>query len=121
MRCTWTQAKDSLVGAACLWQDLDGLHRDNVPDEAPATSILWAWWPSQDGRVARLRIDEDSVYLAVAEWPSQATDTIAWGEDDGRIAQFRPAVRGPGLVSERFATAVVDEITFIRPSDMTQT
>lgn len=114
MLTDWNQARSLLADATCLWQDLDGLHHQSIPESAPPTSILWAWWDSPDLRVARLRIDGDTVYLAVARWPSDSTHTIAWGGDDGRVQSYRSHTIGIPLTS-RFDYTVIDELTFLRP------
>lgn len=117
MICAWNEARAALEGATCMWQDLDGLHCATAPATAPPTSIVWAWWPYPSDKVARLRIDEDIVYLAEAAWPSGSTPTIPWGADDRRVAQYRSAPDTSITVTARFATAVVDGLTFVRPVD----
>ena len=87
MICAWNEARAALEGATCMWQDLDGLHCATAPATAPPTSIVWAWWPYPSDKVARLRIDEDIVYLAEAAWPSGSTPTIPWGADDRRVGR----------------------------------
>ncbi|WP_066913591.1 hypothetical protein [Millisia brevis] len=118
MITTWADARTQLSGATCLWQDLDGLHRADPPADAPATSILWAWWP--DGRVARLRIDGDDVWYAQDRWDKGRRDTtIAWAADDGRIAGVRvadPATEPAAVVDEQFDVLTRGRLTYIVPT-----
>jgi hypothetical protein len=119
---TWaTAVSGPLAGCTCLWQDLDGLHVEAPPGEAPPTSILWAW--RDDSYLVRARLDGDSAYVAVCEAPGTALDrTAPWAPDDGRVAAS--AGRGPGPdaggVGARYEQVVVGgietgPITFVRP------
>ncbi|MGW0359274.1 hypothetical protein ACWDXV_34225 [Nocardia nova] len=114
MLTDWDDARHRLFGATCLWQDLDGLHREPAPAAIPLTSILWAWWNRADGRTARLRLDSGRVYLAIETWPNDPISTIAWGADDDRPKSFRAA--GNAVVTEQFDIAIIDHLTFIRPT-----
>src|SRR5579875_1003449 len=98
-RMTWTQAAGGpLVGATCLWQDLDGLHVAPPPVDPPPTSILWAW--RNDGVLIRLRLDGDATFVAVHDSStSSPIRTVPWNpgsdnsEGDLRVAASRG--RGP--------------------------
>lgn len=134
-RMTWAKAVSGpLVGCTCLWQDLDGLHVEPAPSNAPPTSILWGW--RGDGFLVRTRLDEDTAYVAaVADLtalgpdagPGTVTTTVPWSVEDGRVAAAVSAAeagRGPepgrGGVGTRYEQIIVDgidtgPITFIRP------
>jgi len=118
-----------LAGCTCLWQDLDGLHVEPPPAEAPQTSILWGW--RGDAHLVRARLDGDDAYVAVHQAPPGAPGaaagaalerTVPWALDDGRVAAS--AGRGPGLgaggVGARYEQVIVGgteagPVTFVRP------
>lgn len=124
---TWAAAVTGpLTGCTCLWQDLDGLHIEPPPGEAPPTSILWGW--RGESYLVRARLDGDEAYIAVhqssasaaAEAPLQRT--VPWALDDGRVASS--AGRGPGPesggVGAGYEQVIVGgtgtgPITFVRP------
>lgn len=128
---TWAAAVSGpLAGCTCLWQDLDGLHVEPPPGEAPPTSILWGW--RGDSYLVRARLDGDDAYLAVRQAPAGAASgtteaplarTVPWALDDGRVAAS--AGRGPGPdaggVGARYEQVIVGgietgPITFVRPA-----
>jgi hypothetical protein len=133
---TWAEALSGpLTGCTCLWQDLDGLHVEPPPFDAPPTSILWGWRGSSF--LVRARLDGDTAYVAVVDdvaaldpdaGPVFAANTVAWALDDGRVAAAVGAVeagRGPGRerggVGARYEQIVVGgietgPITFVRPA-----
>lgn len=53
-RLSWQAARDLLGDSACIWMDLDGVHLEQAPAEAPLASHLWAW---NDNALFRLRVD----------------------------------------------------------------
>ncbi|MFI8774861.1 hypothetical protein ACIGKQ_22250 [Gordonia sp. NPDC062954] len=114
MTTPWPDARRQLADATCLWQDLDGLHCTEAPETAPMTSILWGWWPEAHGQVVRVRLDGDKAYVAVRSWPTNGQPTVPWSRDDRRVAA---AVRANMTVdiTQKYAVAVIDEMTFIRP------
>lgn len=123
-RLDWAAARQALVGASCLWQDLDGLHLAPPPKLAPPTSILWAWWDESE-QVARLRMDGETCYLAVAQMPANSTVTVPWPSEDGRIAHYDGAKPQAPRVDLQFETGVLPspdpatgyaDLTFIRPT-----
>lgn len=127
-RMTWSQAlAGPLAGAACLWQDLDGLHVEAPPAVAPPTSIMWAW--QTGGLLVRLRLDGQTAYVAVHD-PTvhdhavrAPVPTVAWDPTDGRV--IGSAGRGPdarnGGTGARYEQVILDgdgggPITFVRPA-----
>jgi hypothetical protein len=124
-RMTWAAAVSGpLAGCTCLWQDLDGLHVEPPPPDAPPTSILWGW--RGESVLARVRLDGDTAYVAVldvavldvavldvavldvagggadpaapAGADAGAVVTVPWALDDGRVAAAVTAAsagRGP--------------------------
>jgi hypothetical protein len=123
-RTTWALATSTeLVGATCLWQDLDGLHVAAPPPEPPPTSILWAW---TDHTLFRLRLDDTTVHLARCPASTPATATIPWNATaDSRVAAYRPA---PGTGRDGLGTTYLEvtidtgpagPVTFIRPATAT--
>jgi hypothetical protein len=131
-RMTWAEAAfGPLAGCACLWQDLDGLHVEPPPADAPPTSILWGW--RGDSVLVRARLDGDVAYIAMLDETAVGTDTvrvttIPWAPNDGRVAAAVAVVdagRGPGPgrggVGTRYEQVVVGGIgtgpvTFVRPT-----
>jgi hypothetical protein len=121
-RLTWAEAlAGPLVGATCLWQDLDGLHIEAAPAEPPPTSLVWAWRGETD--LVRLRVDSGTVFLATVD-AADAARVHGWGADDlrGRVAAYRPAGTDRGLGAD-FEQVIVDglddevgPITFVRPA-----
>jgi hypothetical protein len=119
-RMTWSQAvAGPLAGATCLWQDLDGLHRDVAPVEAPPTSTVWGWIGS--GRMVRLRLDGDTAYVATCEAAASGQTAKPWSSNDHRVEAIRPEEAVAYL--EPMLQVVVDDvgegagpITFIRPA-----
>ena len=121
-RMTWSAAVSGpLAGCTCLWQDLDGLHVEPAPAQAPPTSILWGW--RGESVLVRVRLDGDTAYVAVRDpaGPGMVA-TVPWRPSDGRVAAS--AGRGPGPerggVGARYEQVVVGgidggPITFIRP------
>jgi hypothetical protein len=136
-RMTWAEAVSGpLAGCTCLWQDLDGLHVEPPPLEAPPMSILWGW--RGGSFLVRVRLDGDTAYVAVVDdamaldpdiGPVFTANTVPWALDDGRVAAAVGAAdagRGPGRerggVGARYEQVIVGgietgPITFIRPSD----
>lgn len=134
---TWAAAlQGPLAGATCLWQDLDGIHREPAPDTAPPTHVVWAW---TDDAMVRVRLDGEEVFLARLSWPLSPADPaprisvihrLPWAGDDKRVAAVRPAgdhtdvlatrwivVRDDGLSSAAGEPArSVGAITFLRPA-----
>lgn len=127
---TWAAAVSGpLAGCTCLWQDLDGLHVEPPPGEAPPTSILWGW--RGDTYLVRARLDGDDAYVAIHQMPAGAAAatggaaperTVPWALDDGRVAAS--AGRGPGPdvggVGARYEQVIVGGIetgpvVFVRP------
>ena len=127
-RMTWAQAAAGpLAGATCLWQDLDGLHVAPAPDNAPPTSILWAWRP--DSWLVRARLDGEIAFVAVHD-ATGLVRTVPWNVGGGQsdpdlrviASQGRspsPAVGGPGATYEQVVVDSIGEgagpVTFIRP------
>ena len=121
---TWTEAVSGpLVGATCLWQDLDGLHTEPAPQAAPLTSILWGW---RDEFLIRVRLDGDTAYVAILLAPGEGTETVPWDlrrEGDGRVAGLRGPATKTGTPFGKFEQLIVDgtaegsgPVTFIRPA-----
>jgi hypothetical protein len=117
---TWAEAvAGPLAGAACLWQDLDGLHVEPAPPAPPPTSILWGW---RGDSLVRARLDGDVAYVAVCD-ARDATPvaTQPWDvAQDERVAAN--AGHGPsadsGGVGSRYEQVVLDgeaPVTFVRP------
>jgi hypothetical protein len=119
-----------LAGATCLWQDLDGLHVDAVPSNAPSTSILWGWRP--DGSLLRVRLDADRAFVfelspAAVEAAGGAVETVPWdvrpnGRGDARVAGVRgpgPDSGGAGAVYEQVVVNGIGDgvgpVAFLRP------
>jgi hypothetical protein len=133
---TWTEAVSGpFAGCTCLWQDLDGLHVEVPPLDAPPTSIIWGWRGSSF--LVRGRLDRDTAYVAVADdvtaldpdiGPVLTAHTVPWALDDGRMAAAVGAAdagRGPGRerwgVGARYEQIIVGgietgPITFVRPA-----
>lgn len=92
-RMPWSAVlKDVLKDYECYWQDLDGAHISAAPQDAPLTSIMWAWPVPADGReLVRLRIDGPTVYVATYQPPAgdQGVPLQPWADDDGRVQQVR--------------------------------
>jgi hypothetical protein len=128
-RMPWADAvAGPLAGATCLWQDLDGLHVEAAPKNAPPASILWGWLDRT--RLVRARLDDGTAFVAVldcadgGELPG-AVRTLPWPAGDGRVAasQGRGPDRQGGGVGAAYEQVVVDGIgdgtgpvTFIRPA-----
>jgi hypothetical protein len=127
-RMSWSQAVvGPLAGAACLWQDMDGLHVSAALGAYPPTSILWAWHP--DSWLVRARLDGDDALIAVHDGQGMAC-TVPWNVDDGSssgdlgVAASRgrgpsAAEGGAGAAYEQIAVDGIDDdaglITFLRP------
>jgi hypothetical protein len=133
---TWSEALSGpLAGCTCLWQDLDGLHVEQPPLDAPPTSILWGW--RGGSFLVRARLDGDTAYVAAvadvaaldpADGPVAPVVTVPWSLDDGRVAAAVGAAdagRGPGRehggVGARYEQVIVGgletgPITFVRPA-----
>ena len=134
-RMTWEQAVTGpLVGATCLWQDLDGLHLAPAPGSSPPTSILWGW--RADDTLIRMRLDGEAVYVAMYEAnPAELTTTVPWrvpedtdggpgSRGDLRVAANRgrgptATQHGAGARYEQIVIEGIDEgtgpLTFLRP------
>lgn len=128
-RMSWADAvAGPLAGATCLWQDLDGLHVEAAPANAPPTSILWGWLDRT--RLVRVRLDGSTAFVAVldcadgGESPG-AVRTLPWSPGDGRVqaSQGRGPDRHGGGVGAAYEQVVVGGIgdgtgpvTFIRPA-----
>jgi hypothetical protein len=127
---TWAAAvTGALAGCTCLWQDLDGLHVEPPPGEAPPTSILWGW--RGGSHLVRIRLDGDDAYVAVyqaapdepvAAGTATIERTVPWALDDGRVAASAGRGPGPGAggVGARYEQVIVGgietaPITFVRP------
>ena len=113
---SWAEARPALAGADALWQDLDGLHVEPLPEQAPPTSILWAWSAAGDV-LHRLRLDGDVVHRAQLAVNGEKGDDVQvevqslqpWAERDGRVAQYRgPTALQDGLGSRWTAVVVPD-------------
>jgi len=114
-----------LVGCTCLWQDLDGLHVEPPPAEAPPTSILWGW--RGEAHLVRARLDGDDAYVAVHQAAvgvpgATPEQTVPWALNDGRVAASAGRGPGPGAggVGARYEQVIVGSIeagpvTFVRP------
>jgi len=135
-RMTWAESVSGpFAGCTCLWQDLDGLHVERPPLDAPPTSIIWGWRGSLF--LVRARLDGDTAYVAVADdvtaldpdiGPVLTANTVPWSLDDGRVAAAGGAAdagRGPGRerggVGARYEQIIVGgietgPITFVRPA-----
>lgn len=129
-RMTWASAvAGPLAGCTCLWQDLDGLHVESAPADAPPTSILWGWRGASV--LVRVRLDGDTAYVAVLDLASAGrvpVVTAPWAVDDGRVAAAVAAARagrGPGPASggvgAKYEQVIVGGIetgpvTFVRPA-----
>lgn len=121
---SWAEAaREPLAGMTCLWQDLDGLHVEAAPAQAPPTSILWGW--DAGTRMARVRLDGQTAYVDVCD-ASKETLVAAhpWNVDqdggDRRVAASRgrgPAKEsgGAGAEYEQVVTGHAAPVTFIRP------
>jgi len=119
---SWSAAVSGpLARCTCLWQDLDGLHVEPPPGEAPPTSILWGW--RGDSCLVRVRLDGDDAYVAVHQPTAGLERTVPWALEDGRVAAS--AGRGPGPgdggAGARYEQVIVGgtgtgPITFIRPA-----
>lgn len=121
-RMGWADAAAGpLAGCTCLWQDLDGLHVEPVPADAPPTSIMWGW--RGDSLLVRVRLDGDVAYVAVHDaTASRLAGVVPWSPADGRVAAS--AGRGPGPerggVGAGYEQVIVGgvgcgPITFVRP------
>jgi hypothetical protein len=127
---TWAAAVSGpLAGCTCLWQDLDGLHVEPPPTEAPPTSILWGW--RGDSYLVRARLDGDDAYVAIHQAPAGSAAatagaalerTVPWALDDGRVAASAGRSPGPdaGGVGARYEQVIVrgietSPITFVCP------
>lgn len=128
-RMSWADAvAGPLVGATCLWQDLDGLHVEAAPGSAPPTSIVWGW--VQGIRLVRVRLDGDTALVGVLECADGgelpgAVRTLPWSPGDGRVQASRgrgPDRRGGGVgaVYEQVVAGGIGDgtgpVTFIRPA-----
>lgn len=119
-RMTWPAAVSGpLAGCTCLWQDLDGLHVEAAPAEAPPTSILWAW--RGESVLVRVRLDGDITYVAVHNGISPLVSVVPWAPADGRVAAARGPERAQGGVGARYEQVIAGgissgPITFIRPA-----
>jgi hypothetical protein len=121
---TWAAAlAGPLAGATCLWQDLDGLHVEPPPSEAPATSILWGW---RDDALVRIRLDGDAAFAAVVPAALGGVPAVRWDlrpDGDGRVAGARGPAVGSGAINGAFEQVIVagagdatGPITFVRPA-----
>lgn len=127
----WTEAVSGpLADCTCLWQDLDGLHVEPAPQQAPPASILWGW--RGGSYLVRARLDGDDAYVAVHDMARQGPGThpvsasertVPWALDDGRVVAS--AGRGPGLdgggVGARYEQVIAGgtdtaPITFVHPA-----
>jgi hypothetical protein len=118
-RTTWAAALTSdLSGATCLWQDLDGLHVETPPAVAPPTTVLWGW--TDNGTLLRLRIDNETVFVARCDKTAGVT-TLPWSPTDNRVAAYRgPAATQGGLGASYVEVTVHGDaehppITFVYP------
>ena len=110
-----------LADCTCLWQDLDGLHVEPPPGEAPPTSILWGW--RGDSYLVRARLDGDGAYVAVHQGPDADSErTVPWALNDGRVAASvgrgpGPDADGVGASYEQVIVGGIETapITFVRP------
>jgi len=117
----WAEAvARHLAGATCLWQDLDGLHVQGPPDQAPPTSTLWAWTP--DGGMVRVRLDAATAYVACCG-AADGEPALPWSPEDGRVHAVRPAASSTAGLDLRLRQVVVDgldagtgPVTFLRPA-----
>lgn len=114
-------AGEVLAGCTCLWQDLDGLHVEPAPPQAPLTSILWAW--ADTGAMLRVRLDGDIGYVATCPADVTTTAVLPWGPDDGRVHAVRRAVSsgaGLDLRLDQYLDDGLDSgtgpVTFLRPA-----
>ena len=117
---TWLEAVSGpLAGCTCLWQDLDGLHVEPAPSQAPPTSILWGW--RGGSALARVRLDADTAYVAVHDpAASGMVATVPWAPADGRVAAARGPAPADGGVGARYEQIIISgtgsgPITFVRP------
>lgn len=83
-RMDWDDVRNALAEATCIWQDLDGLHCDPVPESVPLASHLWAWSRSHSWRFrldvgtcvgAVLTVDDGVVSRADAVLPRSTPDS----------------------------------------------
>jgi hypothetical protein len=91
-RLPWDEARTHLTGCTCLWADLDGVHADTAPADAPIASHLWGW---DEQRLLRARIDNDECVLAELDLTHNATGEPVqvtqrriptWPPDEGRVS-----------------------------------
>lgn len=109
----WTEVVTHLTNARALWQDLDGVHVGPLPENAPHTSILWAWACDGGNWAARVRIDADDVaYLHRITWPSESENQL----EPVSTRDGVHAVRGPGAarIATGFWAVDVDGVSFVR-------
>lgn len=97
----WKLFQESFAAGIALWQDLDGVHLEPLPEECPLTSFLWA--ASTDGRtMARIRLDPNSDVQVIAGaklWlvePPAGCEIVTvrkfeqvtgWGTDEQRVSE----------------------------------
>jgi hypothetical protein len=123
---TWSEAlAGPLNDATCLWQDLDGLHAEPPPPEAPPTSILWGW---RDDALIRVRLDGKDAFIAVVSSAQAGVRTVPWDlrpypDGDGRVAGIRGPAVTSGAMHGAFEQVIVagpgdatGPITFVRPA-----
>jgi len=122
-RMSWADAvAGPLAGCTCLWQDLDGLHVEPAPADAPPTSVLWGW--RGDSLLIRIRLDCDVAYVAVRDAAASGlTSVVPWSPSDGRVAASVGRGPGPerGGVGARYEQVIVGgvgagPVTFVRPA-----
>jgi hypothetical protein len=121
---TWAAALGGpLAGATCLWQGLDGLHVEPPPSQAPPTSILWGW---RDDALVRVRLDDETAFVAVVPSAGAGTRTVPWDlrpGGDGRVAGVRGPAVDSGAIAGAFEQVTVAgsgeatrPITFVHPA-----
>lgn len=89
----WSRVVQHLVGAHCLWLDVDGLQRGAASASfPPGGTHLWAW---ADRRLFRARLDIGSAVLTELELEPITSQDICevrrwlsptWPPGEGRIA-----------------------------------
>lgn len=112
-RMPWQEAREQhLEGYLCFWQDLDGAHIEQSPQDPPLTSVMWGWPKVGNGPLIRLRLDGATAYLAFYQpAPEDRGELlVAWGGQDKRVRQVRFAGGSLALSSlrwRRFSEPVV--------------
>lgn len=113
--CSWADLPRELAGLRICWTDDLGIHVtdvDALPAQAPPTCThIWGWSPT---RLARVRIDNTRVWLAIlhlVDTPGAEPVTcrmeggLAWRQPEGDSAMMRLAADTDPSVLDSDATA----------------